>query len=154
MGVIVAQDKMPSSKFTFPANLGTVDADEDFTIRMSISKRVNSFCRSPVCLLPRLSLPPPFAASSLATVRLRRPSFFVDRQLTRFAVVNPQTNYFAAPANTDNSGVLIGHSHVVIEEIDSLESTQVTDPTEFAFFKSVWQICVMLLMLTLIVQGP
>lgn len=30
-----------------------------------------------------------------------------------------------------------GHSHVVIEQIDSLTSTTVTDPTKFAFFKGL-----------------
>lgn len=30
-----------------------------------------------------------------------------------------------------------GHSHVVIELIDSLTSTTVTDPTKFAFFKGL-----------------
>lgn len=49
--------------------------------------------------------------------------------------VNAQANYFAAPQNTDNSGTIIGHSHVVIEAIDSLTSTTVTNPQQFAFFK-------------------
>ncbi|GAA5876748.1 hypothetical protein JCM16303_006274 [Sporobolomyces ruberrimus] len=51
--------------------------------------------------------------------------------------VNAQKNYFSAPQNTDDSGTIIGHSHVVIEEIGSLTSTDVTDPKVFAFFKGL-----------------
>ncbi|ORY89099.1 hypothetical protein BCR35DRAFT_346581 [Leucosporidium creatinivorum] len=49
--------------------------------------------------------------------------------------VNAQSNYFAAPQNTDNNGIIIGHSHVVIEQIDKLDSTTVTNSQNFAFFK-------------------
>lgn len=49
--------------------------------------------------------------------------------------VNATSNYYSAPANTNAAGVLVGHSHVVIEAIDSLTTTQPTDPTKFAFFK-------------------
>lgn len=48
--------------------------------------------------------------------------------------VNPATNYYSAPQQIQN-GQVVGHSHFVIEKIDSLTSTQVTDPTTFAFFK-------------------
>ncbi|GAA5964714.1 hypothetical protein JCM8115_005704 [Rhodotorula mucilaginosa] len=51
--------------------------------------------------------------------------------------VNAQTNYFSAPQATNAQGQIIGHSHVVIELIDSLTSTTVTDPTKFAFFKGL-----------------
>ncbi|KAI1782925.1 hypothetical protein LXA43DRAFT_931951 [Ganoderma leucocontextum] len=37
MGVIAAQAKMPSSKFQFPANGGTIAANTDFTIQMAIN---------------------------------------------------------------------------------------------------------------------
>ena len=37
MGLIAAQTKMPSSKFQFPANGGTVTANTDFTIKMTIN---------------------------------------------------------------------------------------------------------------------
>jgi hypothetical protein len=50
--------------------------------------------------------------------------------------VNPATNYYSAPQQIQN-GQVVGHSHFVIEKIDSLTSTQVTDPTTFAFFKGV-----------------
>ncbi|GAA6047143.1 hypothetical protein NBRC10513_003824 [Rhodotorula toruloides] len=51
--------------------------------------------------------------------------------------VNAQQNYFAAPQNVDQNGVIIGHSHVVIEPVDSLTTTTVSDPTQFAFFKGL-----------------
>ncbi|KAM5538854.1 hypothetical protein V8D89_007576 [Ganoderma adspersum] len=37
MGLIAAQSKMPSSKFVFPANGGSVSANTDFTIQMAIN---------------------------------------------------------------------------------------------------------------------
>ncbi|TFL06296.1 hypothetical protein BDV98DRAFT_540387 [Pterulicium gracile] len=51
--------------------------------------------------------------------------------------VNAQQNYFAAPQQLNDQGQIIGHSHVVIELLESLESTQVPDPNVFAFFKGV-----------------
>ncbi|KZT58533.1 hypothetical protein CALCODRAFT_432460 [Calocera cornea HHB12733] len=51
--------------------------------------------------------------------------------------VSATSNYYAAPAQINDQGILIGHSHVVIEEIDSLTSTTLTDPTRFAFFKGL-----------------
>lgn len=63
------------------------------------------------------------------------PAFSLPVQTGNF--VNPQTNYFAAPAQVDGSGTLIGHSHAVIEEIDGLDSTTPSDPREFAFFKGL-----------------
>ncbi|KAI0763835.1 hypothetical protein BD413DRAFT_642302 [Trametes elegans] len=47
---------------------------------------------------------------------------------------NAQKNYFAAPQVVNGEGKIEGHSHIVIEKIDSLDSTKVTDPTKFAFF--------------------
>jgi hypothetical protein len=48
--------------------------------------------------------------------------------------VNAQQNYFAAPQQLNSKGQIIGHSHVVIEKIDSLTQTTPTDPKKFAFF--------------------
>jgi len=47
---------------------------------------------------------------------------------------NSATNYLAAPAQVTSDGTLIGHCHIVIEMIESLTSTTVTDPTKFVFF--------------------
>lgn len=49
--------------------------------------------------------------------------------------VNAQQNYFAAPQQLNNNGEIIGHSHVVVELLDSLDQTEPTDPRKFAFFK-------------------
>jgi len=52
--------------------------------------------------------------------------------------VNPNTNYFAAPQQVNSStGLILGHSHVVIEEITSMNQTDPTDPTKFAFFSGL-----------------
>jgi len=47
------------------------------------------------------------------------------------------TTYFAAPQQLNNAGQVIGHNHVVIEAIPSLDSTQPTNPRVFAFFKGL-----------------
>lgn len=52
--------------------------------------------------------------------------------------MNAKQNYYAAPAQVDGNGVLIGHSHVVVEKLTSLTQTEVTDPNVFAFFKYVF----------------
>ncbi|KAG6333967.1 hypothetical protein ID866_5118 [Astraeus odoratus] len=51
--------------------------------------------------------------------------------------VNPDTNYFAAPQQLNGQGQIQGHSHVVIEQLDSLTQTTPLDPTKFAFFKGL-----------------
>lgn len=49
--------------------------------------------------------------------------------------VNPDTNYFAAPQQLDpTTGLIQGHTHVVIEALESLNQTTPTDPTQFAYF--------------------
>jgi len=50
---------------------------------------------------------------------------------------NAQTNYFAAPQQVNSQGKIIGHTHLVVEQIESLQTTKPTDPTKFAFFKGV-----------------
>ncbi|KAF4572519.1 hypothetical protein EYR36_007026 [Pleurotus pulmonarius] len=95
IGVIPSVDLMPSSKFTFPPNMGTVPANKAFTISMAI------------------------------------------KNLETGNFVNAQANYFAAPQQLNGQGLIKGHSHVVVEQIDSLTSTQVTNPKQFAFFKGL-----------------
>lgn len=106
---------MPSSKFTFPPNGATIASDETFTLTMAIRNRPSSSPTS--CTLSADPYPPPPVVTG--------------------NFVNPQTNYFAAPAQTDGSGTLIGHSHAVIEEIDGLDSVTPSDPRNFAFFKGL-----------------
>ncbi|KIJ59819.1 hypothetical protein HYDPIDRAFT_177687 [Hydnomerulius pinastri MD-312] len=51
--------------------------------------------------------------------------------------VNAEENYFSAPQQLNGQGQIQGHSHVVIEQLDSLTQTTPTDPTKFAFFKGL-----------------
>ncbi|GAA6022768.1 hypothetical protein JCM10207_000409 [Rhodosporidiobolus poonsookiae] len=47
---------------------------------------------------------------------------------------NPMENFFSAPQATTPDGVIIGHSHFVIEKLDHLRSFSLTDPQNFTFF--------------------
>ncbi|KAL5525191.1 hypothetical protein ACEPAF_9060 [Sanghuangporus sanghuang] len=51
--------------------------------------------------------------------------------------VNANSNYYSAPQQVNAQGNIIGHSHVVIELLDSLSQTTLTDPNKFAFFKGI-----------------
>jgi len=53
------------------------------------------------------------------------------------AFVNAQENYFAAPQQLNGQGQIIGHSHVVVEQLTALDQTTPTDPKKFAFFKGL-----------------
>jgi hypothetical protein len=95
IGLIPSVNNMPSAKFAFPPNFGTIQANTLFTVEMNI------------------------------------------RNLETGFFVNAQKNYFAAPQVLNSNGQIQGHSHVVIEQITSLEQTQPTDPRVFAFFKGL-----------------
>ncbi|OSX68001.1 hypothetical protein POSPLADRAFT_1043166 [Postia placenta MAD-698-R-SB12] len=51
--------------------------------------------------------------------------------------VNPDTNFFAAPQQVNSAGDIVGHSHVVIQALQSLNQTTVLNPSVFAFFKGL-----------------
>lgn len=51
--------------------------------------------------------------------------------------VNAQANYYAAPQQLNAQGVIIGHTHFVIEPLQSLTQTTPLDNTKFAFFQGV-----------------
>lgn len=95
MGSIPSKSAMPSSKFLFPKNTGTVAVNTNFTVKMRI------------------------------------------KNLETGNFVNAEENYFSAPQQLNAQGVIVGHSHVVIEKVASLTSTAVSDPTVFAFFKGL-----------------
>jgi hypothetical protein len=95
MGIIPSNNNMPSAKFTFPVNGGTIATKTPFTISVAVSK------------------------------------------FTTGNFVNAQQNYFAAPQQLDSSGQILGHSHVVVEQLTSLTQTTPTDPKVFAFFKGL-----------------
>lgn len=95
IGVIPSVDNMPSAKFVFPKNFGTIKARQSFTIEMNI-KNIDT-------------------------------GFFV----------NAQANYFAAPQQLNKGGQVKGHSHVVVEKLESLDQTKPTNPKTFNFFKGL-----------------
>ncbi|KAF9056397.1 hypothetical protein BJ165DRAFT_511014 [Panaeolus papilionaceus] len=53
------------------------------------------------------------------------------------AFTNAQQTYFGAPQRLNGNGVIIGHSHVVVDPLQSLDQTTPTDPKAFAFFKGL-----------------
>ncbi|KAI5120560.1 hypothetical protein M0805_000288 [Coniferiporia weirii] len=95
MGVIAATTNMPSSKFVFPPNGGSVVEGQAFTIQMAINN-------------------------------IETGNF-----------VNADSNYYSAPQQVNSAGDIIGHSHVVIEALSSLDQTTTTSPGTFAFFKGI-----------------
>ncbi|KAK7064764.1 hypothetical protein R3P38DRAFT_57447 [Favolaschia claudopus] len=50
---------------------------------------------------------------------------------------NAQKTYFANPQKLNGQGQIIGHTHIVMEPIDSLTSVALTDPKKFFFFKGI-----------------
>jgi hypothetical protein len=50
---------------------------------------------------------------------------------------NAQKTYFANPQQLNAKGQIIGHTHIVVEAIDSLTTTKLTNPKNFIFFKGV-----------------
>jgi len=51
--------------------------------------------------------------------------------------VNAEENYFSAPQQLNGQGIIIGHSHVVVETLQALDQTTPNNPTKFAFFKGL-----------------
>jgi len=67
-------------------------------------------------------------------------AFTISMAINNFqsgAFVNAQENYFAAPQQVNGQGLIIGHSHVVVETLQALDQTTPTDPRKFAFFKGL-----------------
>ncbi|KZV77520.1 hypothetical protein PENSPDRAFT_672845 [Peniophora sp. CONT] len=95
MGQIAANTNMPQCKFEKPVNMGTVPANQNFTIVMAI------------------------------------------KNLETGSFTNPETNYYSAPQQLADSGNIRGHSHFVIEALDSINQTTPLDNTKFAFFAGV-----------------
>ena len=50
---------------------------------------------------------------------------------------NADSNYYSAPQQINDAGDVKGHSHIVIEQLTSLNQTDPTDPNKFAFFKGL-----------------
>ncbi|KAJ6537250.1 hypothetical protein DFH09DRAFT_1400933 [Mycena vulgaris] len=112
IGLIPAVDKMPSAKFTFPKNFGTVPANVPFN----------------------------------ATLQLKN--------LAAGVFTNAAKTYFAAPQKLDPTGLIIGHSHFVIDKLTSLDQILPTDPKKPFFFKGVNDAGVNGLLTVLVTPGP
>jgi hypothetical protein len=54
------------------------------------------------------------------------------RQLHTGYFVNPDNNFLSAPQQVDENGLVLGHSHIVIEKLSALDQTEPTDPEQFA----------------------
>ncbi|KAG8964585.1 hypothetical protein FRC03_001615 [Tulasnella sp. 419] len=59
------------------------------------------------------------------------------RNLVSGNFVNAQANYYAAPAQVDATGTLVGHSHVVIQRMQAFDQRTPLDPLVFDFFKGL-----------------
>jgi hypothetical protein len=58
--------------------------------------------------------------------------------LTAGTFTNPDNTYYAAPQGLDGGGQIIGHTHVVIQDVGSSSNpTTPLDPKQFAFFKGI-----------------
>lgn len=78
--------------------------------------------------------------ANLDTSLVENQTFTVQLIMTNLQTgffANPETNFMAAPAQVNDKGHLVGHSHIVIQKIPSLNSTDVLDPREFAFFQGL-----------------
>lgn len=51
--------------------------------------------------------------------------------------VNAAQNFYAAPQQLNGQGIIRGHSHVVIQQIPALDSTDLLNPEAFVFFKGL-----------------
>jgi len=51
--------------------------------------------------------------------------------------VNAAQNYYSAPQQLNDQGIIRGHSHVVIQKLPALDSTDILNPEDFAFFKGL-----------------
>ncbi|KAJ7764279.1 hypothetical protein B0H16DRAFT_1310897 [Mycena metata] len=50
---------------------------------------------------------------------------------------NAAKTYYANPQTLNAQGAIIGHTHIVVEAVDSLATTTLTDSTKFLFFKGI-----------------
>jgi len=67
--------------------------------------------------------------------------FQIQVQVSNFAAgtfTNANSTYYSAPQDLDGSGVIIGHTHVTVQDLGgSLNPTTPLDATQFAFFKGI-----------------
>jgi hypothetical protein len=110
---------------------------------VDLSKSLGGSCNTaPIGVLPSVDnmpsakfiFPPNFAAVT------KGETFTVQLAISHLETgwfTNPQTTYMAAPVEVNASGDVIGHSHIVIEQVTGFGQTTPTDPKSFAFFKAL-----------------
>jgi len=95
IGLIPSVDKMPSAKFSFPKNFGTVPVGQDFTVTLNV------------------------------------------KNFQTGTFTNALKTYFAAPQTLNGQGEIIGHSHITVEKLVAIDSTDPLDPKKPFFFKGI-----------------
>ncbi|KAK6088182.1 hypothetical protein SCUP234_01248 [Seiridium cupressi] len=67
--------------------------------------------------------------------------FSIQVQMANLAAgtfTNPDSTYYSAPQDLDKTGIVIGHTHVSVQDTgNSLNPTQPLDASQFAFFKGI-----------------
>jgi transcription initiation factor TFIID subunit 15 len=66
--------------------------------------------------------------------------FSVDVQVDNLAAgsfTNPDSTYYSAPQVVDDSGSVVGHTHVTIQSLDDINTSTAPDASEFVFFKGI-----------------
>jgi transcription initiation factor TFIID subunit 15 len=67
--------------------------------------------------------------------------FTVDVQVDNLAAgsfTNPDVTYYSAPQTLDDSGNVVGHTHVTIQSLgDDVNTQTAPDPSQFVFFKGI-----------------
>ncbi|TIC15463.1 hypothetical protein E3Q13_03348 [Wallemia mellicola] len=118
IGVVAATNKMPSAKFVNPKNGDTIPANQDFTIQMAVRNIDTGNFVKWVHQTGHLNIADGVAAQTQTTLLHHNATNLIQQ-------------------TTNNNGIIVGHSHVVVEELPNLETTQPLDPTNFAFFKGL-----------------
>ncbi|POW21289.1 hypothetical protein PSHT_02574 [Puccinia striiformis] len=60
------------------------------------------------------------------------------RNIVLGVFTNPKNTYLAGPVQLDPDTLsVLGHTHIVVQPIDALNSVEVIDPTKFFFFKGI-----------------
>jgi hypothetical protein len=59
------------------------------------------------------------------------------RHLDAGHFTNPDTTYYGAPQQLNAGNDILGHPHFVIEQLSSVSSTDVSDPSQFVYFQGV-----------------
>ena len=59
------------------------------------------------------------------------------RHLQAGHFTNPDSTYYSAPQQLNSDNDIVGHTHVVIERLNSITSTVPSDPSTFVFFAGI-----------------